>query len=64
MIYEQPLLVLGRNLALVLVAGLVAYMHRKKTKLAYLPVLLLTHIFFFNYVHDLVNFLLTIRIFT
>jgi hypothetical protein len=63
-IYDQPLLALMRNLILVALVGYVGYMYSKKTKLAYLPVLLVAHIFFYDYIRDLTNALLAMRLFT
>ncbi|MGH9910768.1 MAG: DUF5658 family protein [Nitrososphaerales archaeon] len=62
-IYDQPLLALTRNLALVALVGYVACVYRKKTKLAYLPVLLVAHIFFYDYIRDLTNALVAMRLF-
>ncbi|MEM2760414.1 MAG: DUF5658 family protein [Nitrososphaerales archaeon] len=63
-IYEQPLLALARNLALVGIVGFVAYVYSKKTKLAYVPVLIISHVFFYDYVRDLTNLLLATRLFS
>ena len=63
-IYDQPLLALLRNLIIVALVGYVAYVYSKKTKLAYIPVLLVAHIFFYDYVRDLTNTLLAMRLFT
>lgn len=62
-IYTQPLLALARNLVLVAAVAFVAYMYSTKTKLAYLPVLLVAHIFFLDYIRDLTNMLLSVRVF-
>ena len=63
MIYDQPMLALVRNLALVGVVGYIAYLYSRKTKFAYVPVLLVTHIFFTDYIRDLTNLLLAFRLF-
>lgn len=63
LIYEQPLLALGRNLALVAIVGYVAHIYSSKTKLAFLPVLLIGHIFFLDYIRDLTNALLAMQLF-
>lgn len=62
-IYDQPVLALVRNLALVGVVGYVAYLYSKKTKFAYIPVLLVSFIFFTDYIRDLTNLLLAFRLF-
>lgn len=63
-IYDQPLLALFRNLILVALVGYVACVYRKKTMLVYIPVLLVAHIFFYDYIRDLTNALLAMRLFT
>jgi hypothetical protein len=63
MIYDQPFLALARNLALVGIVGYVAYLYRKRTKFAYVPILLVAYIFFTDYIRDLTNLLLSFRIF-
>lgn len=62
-ISEQPLLALARNLALVAIVGYVAHIYSSKTKLAFLPVLLIGHIFFLDYIRDLTNALLAMQLF-
>lgn len=62
-IYDQPILALTRNLALVGMVGYVGYLYSKRTKFAYVPVLLVTLIFFTDYIRDLTNLLLAFRIF-
>lgn len=63
MIYEQPLLALARNLALVAVVGYISYMYSKKTNLAYVPALIVAHVFFYDYIRDLTNTLLALQLF-
>jgi len=62
-IYDQPILALARNLALVGIIGYVAYLYSKRTKFAYVPVFLVAYIFFTDYIRDLTNLLLAFRIF-
>lgn len=62
-IYEQPLLAIARNLGLVAIVGFVAYIYSKKSKLAYVPILLVSHIFFFDYIRDLTNLLIALQLF-
>jgi len=63
-IYDQPLLALARNLVLVGLVGYFAFMYSKKTKLAYIPVLIVAHVFFYDYIRDLTNTLLAMKLFT
>ncbi|MFY3739744.1 MAG: hypothetical protein HMLIMOIP_000163 [Candidatus Nitrosomirales archaeon] len=63
LIYDQPALALLRNLALVGIVGYVAYLYSKKTKFAYIPILLVAFIFFTDYIRDLTNLLLSFSIF-
>ena len=60
-IYDQPILALVRNLALVGLIGCVAHLYSKRTKFAYVPVLLVAYIFFGDYIRDLTNLLLALR---
>jgi hypothetical protein len=60
-IYSQPFLLIARNLALIAIVGYVSYLLGKKTKLGYIPIVILAAIFFFNFVHDLTNNLIAIR---
>jgi len=62
-IYDQPVLALARNLAIVGIVGYIAYLYSKRTKLAYVPVLLVAYIFFTDYIRDLTNLLLAFRLF-
>lgn len=63
-IYDQPVLALARNLALVGIVGYVAYLYSRKTKFAYVPILLVAYVFFTDYIRDLTNLLLALRIFS
>ncbi len=63
LIYDQPALALVRNLALVGVVGYVAYLYSKKTKFAYVPILLVAYVFFTDYIRDLTNLLLSFSFF-
>lgn len=63
LIYDQPALALARNLALVGAVGYVAYLYSKKTKFAYVPILLVAYVFFTDYIRDLTNLLLSFRLF-
>ena len=62
-IYDQPILALVRNLALAGIVGYVSYLYSRKTKLAYVPVLLVAYVFFTDYIRDLTNLLLAFRLF-
>ena len=62
-IYDQPALALVRNMALVGAVGYVGYLYSKRTKFAYVPVLLVAYVFFTDYIRDLTNLLLSFRIF-
>lgn len=64
LIYDQPILALMRNLALVGLVGYVAYLYSKRTKFAYVPVMLVAYVFFADYIRDLTNLLLAFRIFS
>lgn len=62
-IHDQPLLALARNLAIVGLVGYVAYLYSKRTKFAYVPVLFVAYIFFGDYIRDLTNLLVALRLF-
>ncbi len=62
-IYDQPILALVRNLALAGIVGYVAYLYSKKTKFAYIPVLIVAYVFFTDYIRDLTNLVLASRLF-
>jgi len=63
LVYDQPILALVRNLALAGIVGYVAYLYSKKTKFAYVPVLIVAYVFFTDYIRDLTNLLLGARLF-
>lgn len=63
LIYGHPALALIRNLALVVIVGYVAYLYSKKTKFAYVPILLVAYVFFTDYIRDLTNLLISFSIF-
>ncbi len=63
LIYDQPILALVRNLALTGIVGYLAYLYSRKTKFAYVPVLIVAYVFFTDYISDLTNLLLSFRLF-
>lgn len=62
-VYDQPILALVRNLALASIVGYVAYLYSRKTKFAYVPVLIVAYVFFTDYIRDLTNLVLASRLF-